>query len=339
MVNNLRAPILKGFAAANRIHQKYNLSRMDMVGNIYLDVFDIIQKEGIILCFRPLDKLHGAYIPLDIGREGILINSQHPIHLQRFTAAHELGHHVLGHKPSVDINILGRAPLHSDKYEGSGSDPEQEKEADSFASAFLLPKWLIAKHLIEIGENQNYLKSDINIYQMSLRLGVSYTSFCWCLLGHDVLTLQKAQFFAKIPPKDIKRKIVTEEIRALHPHANVWIVNEKSSGIKMLGDKNDLFVFELEENPSTGYIWDYSHFEEHGLKLLSDDIIEPEGEIVGSSIKRRAIFTNEDFLMDSVPLYEKRPWNDDTANSLFLNLSLGGRGKGFYNKVDIVNAA
>ena len=73
MVNNLRAPILKGFAAANKVHQKYNLSKMDMVGNHYLDVFDIIRQEGIVLCFRPLKKLHGAYIPSSIGKEGILI--------------------------------------------------------------------------------------------------------------------------------------------------------------------------------------------------------------------------------------------------------------------------
>lgn len=77
MANNLRAPILKGFAAANRIHQKYNLSGMQAVGGVYLDVFDIIQREGVFLCFTPLENLHGAYLPANGGREGILVNSKH----------------------------------------------------------------------------------------------------------------------------------------------------------------------------------------------------------------------------------------------------------------------
>jgi len=339
MVNNLRASILKGFAAANRVHQKYRLPSSETAGSIYLDVFDIIQQEGILLCFSPLENLHGAYIPANGGREGILVNSKHPLHLQRFTAAHELGHHVLGHKPSVDINMLGRAPFPSDRYEENGSDPEQEKEADSFASAFLMPKWLIFKHLIKIGENTSFLKNDVNLYQMSLRLGVSYSSFCWGLLVHEIFTRQEAERFANIKVKDIKRKIVSEEVLNLNPWANVWIVNEKMSGAEMLGDKDDLFVFELIESPSTGYVWDYSELENRGLRLLSDDIIEQENEIFGSEIKRRIIFTNDELLIDALPLFEKRPWNDDTASSLSLNFSIKGKGNGFYNKVDIAHAA
>lgn len=339
MVNNLRALILKGFAAANKIHQKYNFPSSENVGGIYLDVFEIIQKEGILLCFSPLENLHGAYIPADGGRDGILVNSKHPLHLQRFTAAHELGHHVLRHKPSVDINMLWRAPLPSDRYEENGSDPEQEKEADSFASAFLMPKWLILKHLIKIGENASFLKNDVNLYQMSLRLGVSYSSFCWGLLVHEIFTRQEAERFAKLKVKDIKKKIVSEAVLNLNPWANVWIVNEKLAGAEMLGDKNDLFVFELTENPSTGYIWDYEHFKDRGLRLLSDEIIEQEHEVFGSEIKRRVIFTNDNLLNDTLPLFEKRPWNDDIAGSLPLNFSIKGKGNGFYNKVNIAHAA
>lgn len=339
MANNLRAPILKGFAAANRIHQKYNLSGMQAVGGLYLDVFDIIQREGIFLCFTSLEKLHGAYLPANGGREGILVNSKHPLHLQRFTAAHELGHHVLGHKPSVDVTMLGRAPLPTDRYDDNGSDPEQEKEADSFASAFLMPKWLIGKHLIKIGENASFLKNDVNIYQMSLRLGVSYSSFCWGLLVHEILTRQEAEWFAGIEPKDIKKKIIPEEIRSQYPRANVWLINEKLAGAHMLGDKNDLFAFYLKENPSTGYIWDYSYFADHGLRLLSDDIIEEKSEIFGAEIKRRIIFTNDELLTDTLPFCEKRPWNSDTTKSLSLNFSMEGKGMGFYNKVNIADAA
>ncbi len=339
MVNNLRASILKGFAAANRIHQKYNLSSVQAVGSAYLDVFDIIQREGVFLCFTPLETLQGAYLPTKEGRKGILVNSKHPLRLQRFTAAHELGHHVMGHKPSMDFTILGRVPFSTDRYGENGSDPEQEKEADSFASAFLMPKWLIGKHLIKLGENTKFLKNDVNLYQMSLRLGVSYSSFCWGLLIHEIFTRQEAERFVDIDLKDIKKKIIPEEIRSQYPHANVWLINEKLAGAQMLGEVNDLFVFEFNENPSTGYIWDYSQFESYGLRLLSDDILDHKNDIFGSDIKRRVIFTNDSLLVKTLSLCEKRPWNDDIASSFSLNFSIKGKGIGFYNKVNVADAA
>ncbi len=332
MVNDLRASILKGFAAASKIHQKYNFYSLENAGSSYLDVFDIIQREDVLLCFSPLENLHGAYIPARSGREGILVNSNHPLHLQRFTAAHELGHHVLEHKTSFDFDILGRVPLPTDRYEEVGNVPEQEKEADSFASALLMPKRLILKHLIEIGEGVNFLKNDINLYQMSLRLGVSYSSFCWGLLIHNFFTRHEAERFANLKVKDIKNKIVSEDILSHNPWANVWLLNHKLFGAKMLGGKNDLFVFELTENPSTGYIWDYEYFEDHGLRLLSDKIIEQESEAFGSEIKRRVIFTNDNLLTDTLRLSMKRPWNDDVLSYSILDFSMEGKGSGFYNK-------
>ncbi len=339
MVNNLRNSILKGFAAANKIHYKYNLSKGFVIGKTYLDVFETIQNEGIILCFRPLENMHGAYIPSDQGQEGILINSKHPLHIQRFTAAHELGHHVLKHKPSIDTQILGRGPLPTDSYDGNVNEIDQEREADSFASAFLMPKWLIVEHLKAIGENFNYLKSEKNIYQMSLRLGVSYIAFCWSLYGHEILSFQEVKKVASIKPKDIKKEFVPEDILNLNPWANVWIINDKSAGVKILGDINDIFVLEIEENPSTGYIWDYSHFPNHELRILTDNIVEENQEVLGSKIKRQVIFTNDNFLIDTLHIDEKRPWNNDTASSLPLTFCLTGKGKGFYHKVDILDAA
>ena len=56
--------------------------------------------------------------------------------IQRFTAAHELGHFTQGHRPSLDDeSILRRMPITSQP-----SDDFQEVEADAFASAFMLPR-------------------------------------------------------------------------------------------------------------------------------------------------------------------------------------------------------
>ena len=91
------------------------------------------------LLLRPLDGLLGAY--LNAPSQGILVTTQRPMSIQRFTAAHELGHCHLNHQPSLDdeASILRRMPANFDP----GHD-YQELEADAFAVAFLMPKWLLA---------------------------------------------------------------------------------------------------------------------------------------------------------------------------------------------------
>jgi IrrE N-terminal-like domain len=66
-----------------------------------VDVFSVIEAEGIRLMFQPLRDLFGFYRRLS-GVAGIVIDANHPPSLQRYTAAHEYGHHVLGHGFSLD---------------------------------------------------------------------------------------------------------------------------------------------------------------------------------------------------------------------------------------------
>src|SRR6266508_2998897 len=66
-----------------------------------VEIFDAIEGAGIWLMFQPLRELFGASQRLGEAA-GIIINSNHPLSLQRFTAAHEYGHHVFGHDLSLD---------------------------------------------------------------------------------------------------------------------------------------------------------------------------------------------------------------------------------------------
>ncbi len=93
-----------------------------------------VQKLGLFLMFRPLDGLLGAYVPIR-ALSGMLVTTKRDLHVQRFTAAHELGHHLLEHRTlSLDtvVGFVGRG-------EASKHDP-QEVEADAFAAEFLLPE-------------------------------------------------------------------------------------------------------------------------------------------------------------------------------------------------------
>ena len=66
-----------------------------------IDIFDIVDRAGIVLMFRPLQGPYGAY--LANSKPGIFINSNLPLNAQRYTAAHEYGHHVMHHKSSLDF--------------------------------------------------------------------------------------------------------------------------------------------------------------------------------------------------------------------------------------------
>ena len=71
----------------------------------------------------------GALFLLREGRGVLLVNSSLPQGRARFSIAHELGHLLLRHNP------LGRI--------GEPRDPDQERQADRFASELLMPESLL----------------------------------------------------------------------------------------------------------------------------------------------------------------------------------------------------
>ena len=81
---------LTGMTAAQEEHQRLGTTMHERV-----PVFDVIEDARIWLFFQPMRTLYGAY-ERHGDAAGIIINSQHPLSLQRFTAGHEYGHHVLG---------------------------------------------------------------------------------------------------------------------------------------------------------------------------------------------------------------------------------------------------
>src|SRR5437867_12075326 len=71
------------------------------------DVFEVAAQSVDLLHFKPLQRGDGAY--LAGGEEvAIMISSLRPIGRQRYTVAHELAHHLLGHGTTVD-GELGEA--------------------------------------------------------------------------------------------------------------------------------------------------------------------------------------------------------------------------------------
>lgn len=75
---------------------------------------------------------------MDRAGKQVRISREFPLNIRNFTAAHELGHIALAHEGSG---------LHRDRpQDGSGKDtsrPDQEIEADKFATYFLMPEKLV----------------------------------------------------------------------------------------------------------------------------------------------------------------------------------------------------
>src|SRR5690348_16090750 len=134
-----------GTMAAARLHRQLG-SRKDIEasgGNV--DVFRAIYALDLPLLLRPLHGLLGAY--LNEPTPGVLVTTQRPMSIQRFTAAHELGHCSMRHLPSLDDeSILRRMPM-----TGEPTADFQEIEADAFAVEFMMPRWLILWHAARQG--------------------------------------------------------------------------------------------------------------------------------------------------------------------------------------------
>lgn len=273
----LRDAILEGAQAAARIHDRLAIRREVEKSGGAIDVFGTLLALKVALLFRPLDGLLGACLPGP--NPGVIISTQRQLRVQRFTGAHELGHVVLGHEVSLDgEEILSRASI-------NGRD-EREVAADSFAGAFLLPKWLLQLH----AKRQRWNKSDMTnphiVYQLSLRAGASYEATCFALERYKIIDRVIRDKLVSVVRKDIKIDLLHGfEVKDFH--RDVWLLTEHDEGATLEGAPDDLFVLKLTENGGAGYLWTTAGLVEAGFAILRDQRnIPPPEKTIGGPITR-----------------------------------------------------
>lgn len=131
----------------------------------------IIKARGIVLQYAPLDEdLSGmAFIKDGLGIIGV--NALHHPNRQRFSAAHELAHHVLhsDHITGVMHVDRGHRVLHRDQLAAQGTDP-LEKEANAFASELLMPRQFLFEAVGDAGIDMD---DDAAIEALARRFKVS----------------------------------------------------------------------------------------------------------------------------------------------------------------------
>lgn len=122
----------KAESVASKVREQFSMDTLPICP------FEIADKCGILV--EPKDSSNGGVTGFLI-RQGNAFGICHASHIKnegfiRFTIAHELGHYFLpGHPESIFPNGDG---IHRSRAGTPGNDP-LEKEADSFASALLMP--------------------------------------------------------------------------------------------------------------------------------------------------------------------------------------------------------
>src|SRR5712691_9157125 len=88
------------------------------------DIYELISRRRIELQFVDIPSLEGMYLEEPEARR-ICVCAHRPVGRQHYTAAHELGHNVLGHGSQIDpiVDELGQAK----------SLTSEERAADAFA--------------------------------------------------------------------------------------------------------------------------------------------------------------------------------------------------------------
>ncbi|HEY1348833.1 MAG TPA: ImmA/IrrE family metallo-endopeptidase [Ktedonobacteraceae bacterium] len=185
-----------------------------------IDIFSILRQKKLWVMFQSLD-LYGAYLQAK-GGHGILLNSKHPPQLQRFTAAHEYGHFVMGHGSRFDTEeqIQPSRP---------GYDT-QEIAAQTFAAHLLMPLQLVNAVLYRMGLplKPDYMKPQ-QVYRLSLELGASYLAVVNHLVSLKKVSQEAAQFMRRQSPKAIKA-VLGGGVKPQNSWADIWIFTKSDSG-------------------------------------------------------------------------------------------------------------
>jgi Zn-dependent peptidase ImmA (M78 family) len=308
MATDYAGAVRNGAMAAARLHVEFDTKAKMQGQGGNIDVFDAVLGVKLPLVLRPLKGLLGAYLPDPIP--GILVTTERPLSIQRFTAAHELGHFRLRHRPSLDDeDILRRMTMSAVP---TAADPDmQEVEADAFAVAFLMPRWLIDWHRRRQGWLARDLARPQAAYQLSLRLGTSYEATSWTLQRHNLISAAAGRTLRQTPPRQLKVNLLDAH-RPSDYRGDVWLLTERDADTRIDGSRNDHFVLRLQGHSGGGYLWNIHRLRESGFAIISDDRESTDHEGVGGPVVRHVTAGLEQGHRGRVSLDEGRPWQPGT---------------------------
>jgi len=117
------------------------------------------------------------------GRVVIGVNASHHPNRQRFTIAHEIGHHLL-HKGSATVFVDNHMVHFRDDDRTPGADP-REVEANAFAAALLMPEPWLRK---DLRRESRDLSDDATVRTLATRYQVSQQALTFRLVNLHLLS-------------------------------------------------------------------------------------------------------------------------------------------------------
>jgi Zn-dependent peptidase ImmA (M78 family) len=122
------------------------------------------------------DEVSGVLL-INGGERHVMVNSSHHGNRQRFTIAHELGHLILHHDRGdrlfIDTHMqmyqrVGAPDSRAYLEPGSATTPQEERQANQFAAALLMPPDLLVK-----ASHERDLFDELDVTALALQFCVS----------------------------------------------------------------------------------------------------------------------------------------------------------------------
>ncbi len=142
-----------------------------------VDVDAVAKRLGLAIVRTPLGGDISGLLITKGGTTTICVEASHHEHRQRFTVAHEIGHHVLGHHFAGEHVHVDRVSMRNGK-SSEGSDV-REIEANQFAACLLMPEQLVHEKMRVLASRdlENVVKQLARAFKVSeqalaFRLGV-----------------------------------------------------------------------------------------------------------------------------------------------------------------------
>jgi Zn-dependent peptidase ImmA (M78 family) len=282
-----RISLLEAGRRAAEILDNLNVRDRIDAGYTRVDPVEIAFQSDVTVVFRSLEKLLGAFI--DDEQPGILVNVARPRGLVHMTCAHELGHYFLGHETMADVEI-----------EYGIQSNMVERQADQFAYSLMAPRWLITKLSRIKNWSLSSFRNPINVYQLSLRLGISFTAAVWSLNRHGFLSDTDASTMVKTTLRTVKENILGtgngEDWRR-----DVWLLDERDQQFILEPTSDDSIVVKLPSHAAAGYLWTVDEANAEGFHL------EPQ---LVSQDENTAKIDKDDLVVGSIAYTQYRLFND-----------------------------
>jgi hypothetical protein len=108
------------------------------------------------------------------------------------------------------------------------------------------------------------LRNPLVLYQLSLRLGMSFSATVWSLTRQKVLTFDEASALAKIPPRRIKNSLAPDVAAGVN---DVWVLDPDDRNAVLEPRSSDVFLAELPDHAAAGYLWTLDDAQREGFTL------------------------------------------------------------------------